>query len=149
MNENFWVDLPGLRFPASEVCTGGRPEARHLHQAKAAGVRTVVDLCAPAERCAFDEAALTTALGMHYVSLPVGCPADLNQAQAERLAGILGDCAQRPVMIHCSSGNRAGALFALKAYWVDGLSAERSIAAGRAAGLTTLEPEVRCILAGR
>lgn len=149
LKETFWVDLPGLRFPEDEVCTGGRPEAHHLYQAKAAGVRTVVDLCAPGERYAFDEAALAAELGMRYVNLPVRGPADLNQVQAERLAGILADCAQRPVMIHCGSGNRAGALFALKAYWVDGLSAERSIAAGRAAGLTTLEPEVRCILAGR
>jgi hypothetical protein len=50
MNPSFWIDLPQARYPASGICTGGRPRLRHLRQAQAAGVRTVVNLCSPADR---------------------------------------------------------------------------------------------------
>ena len=41
-----------------------------------------------------------------------------------------------------------GALLALKAHFIDRCSVETSLATGRAAGLQTLEAEVRCIMAG-
>ena len=43
--------------------------------------------------------------------------------------------------MHCASGNRVGALMALRASQ-NGASAEEAMAAGKAAGLTRLEPVV-------
>jgi len=52
-----------------------------------------------------------------------------------------------PVLVHCMSGNRVGALFALRAFWLQGMSAVEALAVGRRYGLTKLEPLVVQILA--
>ncbi len=148
MTANIWIDLPNPRFPFDGVCTGGRPRPEQLRQARAAGMKTVISLCSASERDDYDEAALAAALGMHYLNIPVAGPGDLTLANARLLAEALCDAPASPVLVHCASGNRVGALFALKARLIDGLSIERSIAIGRSAGLTTLESEVRCILSG-
>ena len=44
------------------------------------------------------------------------------------------------------SGNRVGALFALKAQYVDGKSTEDALSEGRAHGLKAMEPAVRQLL---
>ena len=63
---------------------------------------------------------------------------------SEQLDDILKH-SQAPVLVHCASGSRVGALFALRAYFVEGLSSESSLKRGQKAGLTRLEPLVRQI----
>jgi protein tyrosine phosphatase (PTP) superfamily phosphohydrolase (DUF442 family) len=144
----FWVDIPNVRFPESRVCTGGRPRPQHLRQAQKSGVRAVIDLCAPSETSDYDEGRFVESLGMHYLNIPIAGPADLSCANARKLADALLRTEGGAALIHCASGNRVGALLALKDYFVDHGSVEHSLAVGRAAGLQSLEPEVRCILAG-
>jgi uncharacterized protein (TIGR01244 family) len=146
-NTKLWIDLPNACTPEDGLCTGGRPRPEHLQQAQARGVKTVINLCPPSEPCDYDEAALVRSLGMDYVNIPVAGPPDLTEANARRLGQALG-ANDGPVLLHCASGNRVGALIALKAHFVDGLGAEEAIAAGRAAGLKVLEPAVRNILTG-
>ena len=109
----------------------------------------VISLCAPSECDSYDEGALVTALGMRYLNIAVAGPADLTLAKAKALAEALRKARDAPVLVHCASGNRVGALFTIKACLIDGLSTEQGVAIGRSAGLTTLESEVRCVLAGR
>ena len=47
------------------------------------------------------------------------------------------------MVAYCKSGNRAGALFALKAYYVDDKSAQKALAIGKSAGVTKMEPALR------
>ncbi|MFC5577936.1 hypothetical protein ACFPOA_07935 [Lysobacter niabensis] len=51
--------------------------------------------------------------------------------------------AKRPVLVHCASGNRVGAIVALRAAWMEGRSTEDAIAIGKTWGLKGLEGEVR------
>ena len=46
-------------------------------------------------------------------------------------------------MVHCASGNRVGALFALKAFHLEDADVESALASGREAGLTKLEETIR------
>ena len=48
-----------------------------------------------------------------------------------------------PVLLHCGSGNRVGALLALAAFHVDGRPADAALQYGLDSGLTRLEPVVR------
>ena len=148
MANNVWIDVPNLRFPFDGICTGGRPRPQHLHQARSGGVRLIVSLCALSEYCDYDEAELAESLGMRYLNIPIAGPPDLTAANARKLADALHEAKGSPAFVHCAGGNRVGALFALKAHFVDGLAQEACLAAGRSAGLTTLEPTVRYILAG-
>lgn len=138
-----WLDIPNCCTPGTGLCTGGRPRPEHLQQAKAKGVRTVINLCPPAEACDYDEAAVVGSLGMHYVNIPVAGPADITVEKAKVLAAALAEHSPgHPVLLHCASGNRVGALMALKARFVDGKSADEALAEGRATGLKMLEPLV-------
>ena len=82
------------------------------------------------------------ALGIRYIEIPIAGTDDLSEDNARRLAEAL-DESDPPVLVHCGSSNRVGALFAMKAYYVDGLSAEEALVVGQEAGMTRLEPAVR------
>jgi hypothetical protein len=49
-------------------------------------------------------------------------------------------------VIACASGNRVGALLALREFWLEDAEPEAALALGKAAGLTRLEPSVRLLL---
>ncbi len=145
MNAKIWLDIPNCCAPSDGLCTGGRPRPQDLRDAQAKGVRTVVNLCPPSEDPGYDEPALVRELGMRYVNIPIAGPADLTPENARKLAAVL-TAADGAILVHCASGNRVGALFALKAHYVDGMPPAQAIAEGRAHGLKALEPAVRQIL---
>ncbi len=138
-----WSELlPNARQPLEGVVSGGQPTADQLARAAASGYKTVVNLRVPGERGADDEPAQVERLGMAYVALPIDGAEGITEANARELRRLL-DGAERPLLLHCGSGNRVGALLALAAYHVDGKSAEESIRYGLDSGLTRLEPVVR------
>lgn len=140
------VEIPNARTPKEGLLTGGQPSEDDLRRAAAAGYKTVINLRTEGEPIPFDERALVEQLGMDYVSIPIAGADDLTAARAEELAGILASEESHPAMVHCASGNRVGALLALKAFLVDGQSAEEALDLGRRAGLTRLEPAVEELL---
>jgi protein tyrosine phosphatase (PTP) superfamily phosphohydrolase (DUF442 family) len=62
-------------------------------------------------------------------------------ANANELDRLLAQF-DKPVLVHCGSGNRAGALLALRAK-LNGADDETALEAGRDTGLTGLEPVVK------
>jgi protein tyrosine phosphatase (PTP) superfamily phosphohydrolase (DUF442 family) len=142
-----WVDIPNCRFPCEGMTTGGLPSRQHLLQGRDGGVRVVVDLCSASEARQCNELALVPTFGMKYVPIPINGPYDLNEVNARRLGVALDDAAKWPVLLHCATGNRAGGLLALKAFFVDRLPMEQAIRMGRAGGLNYLEGDVRCAMA--
>ena len=127
--------LDGTRYVSS-----GQPDKEILAAAKDAGFVAVVDLRGAEEDRGIDEAGEVEALGMTYVALPISGGGDVTFENAARLDKILSEI-DGPVLMHCASGNRVGALVALRASQA-GASDEEALAAGRAAGLTRLEPVV-------
>lgn len=87
-----------------------QPTAADFEHAKQNGIKTVINLRHAAENKDFDEAALVQQLGMTYVNLPYNGPEQLTDEvfdQARRLFAT----AERPMMMHCGSGNRIGPLW--------------------------------------
>ena len=128
-------------LPAHGHLSTGQPDAAMLEAIAAAGYVGVVDLRGPGEPRGFDEAGTATALGLRYVALPVNGPGDVTWEYAAELDRILADL-DGPVLLHCASGNRVGALYALAAS-AAGASDEAALQAGRRAGLTRFEQVVR------
>jgi len=118
----------------------GQPDAETLAIAREAGFVAVIDLRGADEDRGIDEVAAVEALGMRYVSLPVHDADDVTFENAAELDRLLGEF-DGPVLLHCASGNRVGALVALRAS-AAGASDDEALAAGKAAGLTRLEPAV-------
>lgn len=142
--------MTDIRRPLPDVYASGQPSPEHLAALAAEGVRTVINLRAPTEQVEFDEALEAQKLGLRYVSIPIAGPEDLSTETASRFSGELADARRGgPVLVHCASANRVGAMLALDQAITQNQSASDALAIGRTAGLTTLEPKVTEIISQR
>ncbi len=133
----------GLLQPLPGLFTAGQPAMKDWAAIKAGGIRTVINLRTPGELKDRDEAAEVRAAGLRYVEIPVAGAESIIPANAGALHAALAPAHGGGVLVHCASGNRAGALLALEQQAFDGVAPERALEFGKAAGLTTLEPVVR------
>lgn len=136
-------DLPNAREPEPDLLTGGQPSRACLEAARAAGYRTVVNLRPAGEFKDFDESRVARELGFDYVTIPIAEASDLDGEAVTALDAVLADPQRRPALIHCGSGNRVGALFAVHAHRKRGLGVDEALACGERAGLTKLREAVR------
>ncbi|MEO6517712.1 MAG: sulfur transferase domain-containing protein [Pseudoxanthomonas sp.] len=137
--------LAKLHQPRVGLFTGGPPAPDALAEIADSGVSTVIDLRMPKEKAGADEAGEVRAAGMDYVSLPIAGATDLTPANAAALWSLL-ERSPAPVLLHCASGNRVGALLALGAAEQGGMTPQQALAFGKSAGLGSLEPKVRELL---
>lgn len=128
--------------PRPGLFTGGQPSPADWAALKAQGVAMVVNLRTGEEMAGRNEAAEVAAAGMAYVGLPVPGEDAIDADNARRLWTLL-KVSDAPVFVHCSSGNRTGALLALGAAQSGGMTPEAALEFGRQAGLKGLEPLVR------
>jgi uncharacterized protein (TIGR01244 family) len=131
------LDIPNAVMVSDTVVSGGQVTDEPLAKAKEMGVTTVVNLRAEGERAEYEtEQARVEELGMTYVHIPIdpGTGEGLSEENARKLAEIVGK--GEPTIVHCKSGQRVGALFAMKAHHVDGKSPEEALEAGKQAGLS-------------
>ena len=131
----------GTVAPVGGLTSTGQPDKAALEVFVDSGYVAVVDLRGPDENRGFDEQAYVEELGMFYESLPIPDAGAVNLDNAEKLDEILGRF-DGPVLVHCGSGNRVGALLALRSH-LHGASDENAIAYGREAGMTRLEGTVQ------
>ena len=122
----------------------GQPQAGDWQALAMSGVRTVVNLRTAAEMKARDERIEVDAAGMRYVNLPIDGAAGITADNARMLSIILND-ADGPVLVHCASANRAGALLAVIAAQ-RGMQAEPALKLGRASGMTSTEARARAVI---
>jgi len=134
--------LPNGAEPYPGVWVGGQPTPEQFAAAKEAGIQTVINLRRPGERGTKGEQERVEELGMTYVAVPISGADDLDEKNARAFSAAL-DEAEKPVIVHCGSGARVGALFAMRAFYVEGLSVEDALATGRAAGMDRYEDELR------
>jgi uncharacterized protein (TIGR01244 family) len=139
--------IPNFKRPTVDIAIGGQPSLEQLARARADGFRSILNLRPVTENAGFDEHSEVVRLGMKYLHLPVATANDLTHVAAAGLGQILSDKTNLPILVHCGSGNRVGALFALRAAWTDGASTEDAIKIGQQYGLTKMEDDVRRILA--
>ena len=123
----------------------GQPDQEILELARDAGFVAVIDMRTENEDRGLDEAASVDALGMSYLSLPVAGADGTTFENARKLDQMLSDL-DGPVLLHCASGNRVGALLALRAS-INGATDEEALAVGKSGGLTRLEGKVKELLA--
>lgn len=119
------------------VIGGAQPTADQLRAAATAGYKTVLDLRGTGEDRGFDESATATSLGLGYLALPVTLDT-LDGAAIDRFRETYRT-APRPLLLHCASSNRVGAL--LYSHWVldEGMAPEEALKRAQAAGLDSPE----------
>lgn len=103
------ASLPNGHMPMDGIVTAGQPAASQLAALAAGGVSTVIDLRAPGEPRGFDEAETVQAAGMAYHNVPVVAGA-LTAREFDQVRDLLRAPARGPVLLHCASANRVGAV---------------------------------------
>lgn len=141
------LNTPFSFQPRANLFCAGQPDAAGFREAAAQGVAAVLNLRPDAEMD-WDEAGLVTQLGLDYKQIPIAGPGDINEPNAKVLNEWLDQFEGKPVLVHCASSNRVGALLALGAS-LRGASDEDALELGRAAGLTKMEPLVQMLLQQR
>lgn len=119
-----------------------------LERAQQQGVTLVVRLRAEGEPLQAEQAEWAEQLGMQLVHIPVAGAAGLTQDNARALDAALAQNEGR-ALVHCGSGNRAGALLALRAFYVQQLAPEQALQLGEDAGLTRLRDAVKAQLTSK
>jgi len=140
--------IVNLTLPEAQVVASGQPTQEQLQALASAGVKHVINL-RPDSEMEFDEKAVVESLGMMYHSLPIAGAADVTHENAAALSQMLSAMSGQPVLVHCSSSNRVGALVAVSAADTQGLSVDDAVAEGQRWGLTRLEPAVRAALSAQ
>jgi uncharacterized protein (TIGR01244 family) len=133
------IEIRNVRRVFPGILSGGQPTAEQLQQAQRSGFKTVINLRSVGETGGDDEARMVRSLGMTYIHIPVAGAAGVTRANSQSLVTALADTDAYPVMVHCASGNRVGALFALDAGLRANRPVEEAIAIGQQAGMTGLK----------
>lgn len=138
--------LPNLQNPASGYASGGQPGPEQLETAARIGIRRIINLRPPSEDAGFDEAEKTSQLGLDYSVLGIAGLQDLNLENVRKFDALLAQNPDTPTLVHCASGNRVGALMALRAAWLQGKPKAEALEIGRRWGLTKMEAAVSQLL---
>ena len=126
--------LPNGAAPLDGVFTAAQPSAAQLQALARAGVGTVVDLRAANESRGFDEAAVVAEAGMTYQPIPV-TPQTLGAAEFDAVRAVLRERGDRPVLVHCASANRVGALLIPYLVLDEGRAPDEALRIATAVGL--------------
>jgi uncharacterized protein (TIGR01244 family) len=137
--------IPAYRLLGEGLAVAGQPSDEALARLGEMGFRTVVNLRTEKEGAA-GQRAVVEAQGLRYVWIPV-TPESFSLADVEAVEGVLADSAAAPVLLHCSSSNRVGAVWAV-IQARKGKDPDAAVAAGRGAGLHSppMEEAVRRVL---
>lgn len=132
----------GAMIPADvRFISSGQPDEVALRSIADAGFTVVVDFRSTNEDRGLDEQKVVEELGMIYATLPISGPSDITFDNAAALNQIIAENEGR-VFLHCSSGNRVAALYALREKLL-GAANDDALAVGKVAGLTRFESIVR------
>jgi len=134
----------GVVTPVDGITAAGQPDEAALKVFAERGYTTVIDLRTAGEDRGMDEPAVVESLGMDYVSLPIGRDS-ITYDSARKLDALIRD-ADGPVLVHCGSSNRVGALLALRKS-LAGADDDDALAYGKDGGLSSLEGRVKEVLA--
>jgi uncharacterized protein (TIGR01244 family) len=116
------------------VFLASQPAPEDFEQARKGGVVTVVNLRHASEQPEFAEDELVEGLGMTYVPLPFNGPDELSDPVFDTARELL-NAAERPILMHCSSGNRVGAVWLPWRVLDGGLSVDAALAEAKVVGL--------------
>lgn len=125
------------------VFLASQPAPEDFEQARQGGVVTVINLRHESE-LDFDEGALVTGLGLAYHNPAWNGVEELTDEALDESRRLLRT-AERPILLHCGSSNRVGAVWLAYRVLDEGLDVEAARAEARQVGLKTPAYEERVL----
>jgi protein tyrosine phosphatase (PTP) superfamily phosphohydrolase (DUF442 family) len=118
------VVLPNLQRPQDNRIVSGAIDAKEIGRLRAAGVKHVINLRTEQESQGLNEAQIASGLGMVYHAIPIEGAPSLTRENARKLDEALAHAGDELTLVHCASGNRVGALIAVREFYIRGRSVE-------------------------
>lgn len=122
----------------------GQPAAEDFAEAKRRGIETIITLRQPGE-VEWDEADVVNRLGLQFHRFGFGAPDTLTNSVFDGALRILADSQQQPVMLHCGSANRVGAVWLAHRVLNDGITLEEARQEAKTVGLRTAAYEAKAL----
>ena len=130
--------------PVDGISAAGQPDEAAFEVFASSGYTTVIDLRGEQENRGLDEPAVVESLGMKYVLFPITGLEAISFENAAKLDELI-ESADGPVLVHCGSSNRVGALLALSKS-LKGADTDEAMAYGAEGGLSSLAGTVQTLL---
>jgi protein tyrosine phosphatase (PTP) superfamily phosphohydrolase (DUF442 family) len=114
----------------------GQVDSDALHMARLQGITTVVNMRSSSE-IDWDEKSAAENLGLEYLNIPIA--KDSNTFDPETIARLENVLRERPnmkILMHCSSGNRVAAWYAIHLVQQKNMARDDALAIARRNGLT-------------
>lgn len=122
----------------------GQPSAEEFADAKKRGIRVVISLREKGE-IDWDEAAVVEKLGLQFHSLGFRSPESLTDDIFDQSLKLLAASEESPVMMHCASANRVGAIWLAHRVLNDGIELQAARDEAKTVGLRSEGHEAKAI----
>jgi len=116
------------------VFLASQPAKEDFKMAKAGGIKTVINLRQPDE-LDWNEKEFIEELGMNYHNVPFKLPGELTDEVFDEVRQLLTTDEKKPILLHCSSANRVGAVWLAHRVLDGGLSYEDALGEAKTVGL--------------
>ena len=136
------ANIKNLQMPEKDIFVSGQPTKEQIQILAKAGIKHIINLRVPSE-INWDEEAFVKSLGMQYHSIPVAGLAGITTENAQRLHQLLDSLQTEPILVHCASGNRIGALITVYEAEIQGNNIDAAVSEGKRWGLTKAEAALR------
>lgn len=133
---------------AGDLYMAGQPSEADFKLMKEKGFKTVVTLRTEGENKAFDEAKAAKEAGLEYIQLPLGGPDALTDDFYAKTRGLLKDKSKYPLLLHCGSANRVGAVWMAHRVLDEGVDEDTALEEAKKVGLRSpaLEAKTRAYI---
>lgn len=126
------------------IFLASQPAEADFEQASMGGIRTVINLRHDFEMVDMNEQDVVQGLGLNYIHVPWNGPEELTDEVLDTLRLQLNQ-AERPILMHCSSANRVGAVWLAYRMLDGGLTADAAKAEAKTVGLKSPAYEAKVL----
>ncbi len=125
-------EIPNLQQPQDKIFTSGKPDQGGFDHIAASGIKTVINVL-PERNCVPGEAEIVMSNNMDYRTVPFHL-FEFRKETIEQFADVLKN-AQKPVLIHCGTGNHAGGIWFAYRVLVEKAPLDEALKEGRMIGM--------------
>lgn len=127
------------------IYLGGQPTPEDFAAFKEAGGKTVISLRGEGESTSFDQAAVLADLGLTYHNPGFSSPDQLSEPIYRRVRDLLASPINEPILLHCASGNRVGAVWMAHRVLNHNVPYDQALEEAKAIGMKpqAFEPKVK------
>jgi len=113
----------------------GQPKEADIELLKEKQIQIVINLRGEDESLGFDEAKTVADAGIKYANPSFSSPETMTDEKIGEIRKLLSDTNNQPMMLHCGSGNRVGAVWMIYRVLDEGWEYDQALKEARGIGL--------------